>query len=227
MDRPPPIDLPVVRAALAQAIALKGSQGKLAAACGVTQTAISRVNVRGRVSPQLALAIHRATGGAVPGSLLRPDLWRRAQDVPVAAPARLVEPQRPADPLGASADCGEHLLDAVGERADRGQQGDHGALFRVTERSDGVFVEILAGDAARHELDPGKPGAEHLAQLDRNDERARVAHDRRHEALPLAVRIRAANYRSANYSVDGNATIVSLFISVVPVPERPGREPRP
>jgi DNA-binding transcriptional regulator YdaS (Cro superfamily) len=63
MERQPPFDLPVVRAALSRAIALKGSQDKLAAACGVTQAAISRATVRGRVSPELALAIHRATGG--------------------------------------------------------------------------------------------------------------------------------------------------------------------
>lgn len=113
MKRPPPNDLPVVRAALACAIALTGSQDKLAAACGVTQAAISRANLRGRVSARLALAIHRATGGAVPGSLLRPDLWRRAQDVP--AQASLVEP---------------------------GPQGGHGAVFRLSERSDGVLVEI-------------------------------------------------------------------------------------
>jgi DNA-binding transcriptional regulator YdaS (Cro superfamily) len=221
MDRQPPSDPPVVRAALARAIALTGSQAKLAAACGVSQAAISRVNLRGRVSARLALGIHRATGGAVPGSLLRPDLWRCGEDVPAEA-ATSIEPQRPADALGASADGGEHLLDRVGERADRGQQGDHGAFFRLAERSDGILIEILAGDSARHELDPGKPGAEHLAQLDRDDERARIAHDRRHEVLPLTVRIRTANYPSANYSVAGKPTIVSLFISVIAMPEHPG-----
>jgi DNA-binding transcriptional regulator YdaS (Cro superfamily) len=116
MERQPPSDLPVVRAALSRAIALKGSQKKLAAACGVTQAAISRATVRGSVSPQLALAIHRATGGLVPGSLLRPDFWRRAQDVPTEAPAASVEP---------------------------GQRGDHGAVFRLSERSDGVLIEIF------------------------------------------------------------------------------------
>lgn len=225
MDRQPTFDLPSIRAAVARAVALAGSQDKLAAACGVTQVAISRANTRGRVSPQLAIAIHRATGGAVPGSLLRPDLWRRPQDVPINAPATSVEVQRPADPGGASADGGQHLIDRVGERTDRSQQGDHGAFFRLAERSDGVFIEIMACDASRQELDPGKPGAEHLAQVDRNDERARVAQDRRHEAFPLAVRIRTANYFNANYSVDGNDRIVSLRISVVGAPARP-RAPR-
>jgi DNA-binding transcriptional regulator YdaS (Cro superfamily) len=217
----PPFDPPSVRAAVARAIALKGSQDKLAAACGVTQAAISRANVRGRVSPHLTIAIHRATGGAVPGSLLRPDLWRSAQDVPVEGPAVLVEPQRPADASGASVDRGQHLIDGVGQGADGSQERDHGALFRLPERPDGVFVEIMACDASRQELDPGKAGAEHLSQVDRNDERTRVAHDRRHEAIPLAVRIRTANDLSANYSVDEKVRIVSLRISVVGAPERP------
>jgi DNA-binding transcriptional regulator YdaS (Cro superfamily) len=76
-----------VRDAVACAIALKGSEQKLAAACGVTQPAIWQAKTRGRLSPRLALAIHRATGGAVPASALRPDLWRRPQDVPVEAGA--------------------------------------------------------------------------------------------------------------------------------------------
>jgi hypothetical protein len=33
----------------------------------------------------MALAVHRFTGGAVPASALRPDLWARPQDVPVMA----------------------------------------------------------------------------------------------------------------------------------------------
>jgi DNA-binding transcriptional regulator YdaS (Cro superfamily) len=51
----------------------------------VSQAAISKAKIGGRVSPRLALAIHRATGGAVPASVLRPDLWRRPADVPVEA----------------------------------------------------------------------------------------------------------------------------------------------
>jgi DNA-binding transcriptional regulator YdaS (Cro superfamily) len=39
------------------------------------------------VSPQQAIAIHRATRGAVPGSALRPDLWCRPEHVPVQEPA--------------------------------------------------------------------------------------------------------------------------------------------
>lgn len=33
--------------------------------------------------PELAIAIHRESLGAVPGNLWRPDLWRRPQDVPL------------------------------------------------------------------------------------------------------------------------------------------------
>jgi DNA-binding transcriptional regulator YdaS (Cro superfamily) len=73
--------LPVC-AAVALAIAVKGSQHKLASACGFSQPSISKAKLRGRVSAELALAIHRATGGVVPACALRPDLWRRPQDVP-------------------------------------------------------------------------------------------------------------------------------------------------
>jgi DNA-binding transcriptional regulator YdaS (Cro superfamily) len=76
--------LPVhVKQAISRAIALAGSEVKLAAACGVTQPAISKVKLTGRISPRLALAVHRATAGRVPASELRPDLWRNPEDVPV------------------------------------------------------------------------------------------------------------------------------------------------
>jgi DNA-binding transcriptional regulator YdaS (Cro superfamily) len=71
-------------AAVARAIALKQSQHKLAAACGVSQALISKAKIDGRLSPRLAIAIHRATDGAVPGSALRPDLWRSPEHVPLA-----------------------------------------------------------------------------------------------------------------------------------------------
>ena len=59
-------------------------QGDLAAAMGVAQQTVSKLS-RGEipVSPEQAIAIHRATAGAVPGSALRPDLWRRPEHVPV------------------------------------------------------------------------------------------------------------------------------------------------
>lgn len=38
-------------------------------------------------SPKLAKAIHRISGGRVPGSVLRPDLWRAPDDVPLEVEA--------------------------------------------------------------------------------------------------------------------------------------------
>ena len=59
-------------------------QGDLAAAIGVAQQTVSKLS-RGEipVSPEQAIAIHRVTAGAVPGSALRPDLWCRPEHVPV------------------------------------------------------------------------------------------------------------------------------------------------
>ena len=71
-----------IRALLDQAIGLAGSQAKLGRAAGMTQNAIWQAKRRGRVSPQLALGIHWALGGAVSASELRPDIWARPQDVP-------------------------------------------------------------------------------------------------------------------------------------------------
>jgi DNA-binding transcriptional regulator YdaS (Cro superfamily) len=69
--------------ALRRAVELFGSENRLAAALGISQQNLNRAVRRGRVSPQLAIAIQKATGGNVTASELRPDLWRRAQDVPV------------------------------------------------------------------------------------------------------------------------------------------------
>jgi DNA-binding transcriptional regulator YdaS (Cro superfamily) len=78
---------------LERAILIAGSEAKLAAAIGYSQVAINKARRRGAVSPRMALAVHRVTGGVVPASALRPDLWARPQDVPIAdqrsAPAPL------------------------------------------------------------------------------------------------------------------------------------------
>jgi DNA-binding transcriptional regulator YdaS (Cro superfamily) len=71
-------------AAFTRAIRLAGSEAKLAAAIGCSQVAVNKARRRGSVSPQMALAVHRFSSGAVPASALRPDLWARPQDVPVA-----------------------------------------------------------------------------------------------------------------------------------------------
>jgi DNA-binding transcriptional regulator YdaS (Cro superfamily) len=69
--------------AFARAIRIAGSECKLAQATGYSQVAINKAKRRGSVSPAMALAVHRFTAGAVPASALRPDLWARAQDVPI------------------------------------------------------------------------------------------------------------------------------------------------
>src|SRR5262245_55869950 len=72
----------VVSQAIARAVAIAGSEVKLAEACGVTQPAISKAKVHGTTSARLAIATHRAPNGRVPASELRPDLWRDPENVP-------------------------------------------------------------------------------------------------------------------------------------------------
>lgn len=78
-----------VRDAIQKAVDLKGSEASLAAACDVTQPAISKAKLSGKISDRLAIAIHRATNGEVPGNVLRPDLWLEPEHVPVAQEARV------------------------------------------------------------------------------------------------------------------------------------------
>ncbi|MEA2908237.1 MAG: putative antitoxin of bacterial toxin-antitoxin system, YdaS/YdaT [Bradyrhizobium sp.] len=76
-------------------------QEDLAAAMGVAQQTVSKL-LRGEVpvSPEQAIAIHRATRGAVPGSALRPDLWCRPEHVPVQEPAAAPSEARSEDDPG-------------------------------------------------------------------------------------------------------------------------------
>lgn len=60
---------------LRRAVELKGSQGKLAKAAGVTQTSIWKALQAERTSAELAVAIEKGTDGAVPRWVLRPDLF--------------------------------------------------------------------------------------------------------------------------------------------------------
>jgi DNA-binding transcriptional regulator YdaS (Cro superfamily) len=66
-----------------RAIAIAGSEEKLAEGIGFSQVAVNKAKKRGAVSDKMALAIHRFTAGRVPGSELRPDLWRCPEHVPV------------------------------------------------------------------------------------------------------------------------------------------------
>lgn len=67
-----------------QAISLAGSEAKLGKGIGFSQVAINKAKHKGRASPRMALAIHRFTGGVVPASSIRPDIWARPEDVPIA-----------------------------------------------------------------------------------------------------------------------------------------------
>jgi hypothetical protein len=85
----------------------------------------------------------------------------------------------------------------------------------------------MSGDAAGQELDPGEAGTEHLAQIQRDDQWARVAHDHGHDEFPLAVGMKATaasrgNHLKANYSVDSNDRIVAFLVLVVWPPSRGG-----
>jgi len=61
-----------------------GRQEDLARATGLRQQRVSKL-LRGEIpiSESDAILIHRATAGQVPGSLTRPDLWRKPEHVPV------------------------------------------------------------------------------------------------------------------------------------------------
>ncbi len=75
---------PSFRALVAEAVHIVGSQTALAEKLGKSQQLVSFLCTRAtEISAEDAISIHRATGGRVPGSLLRPDLWRRPEDVPM------------------------------------------------------------------------------------------------------------------------------------------------
>ncbi len=64
-----------------KAIAVFGGQKELAAAAGITQQAISGLlRGRNRAEPQTAIAIDKATGGAVSREDLRPDIFETPHD---------------------------------------------------------------------------------------------------------------------------------------------------
>jgi DNA-binding transcriptional regulator YdaS (Cro superfamily) len=77
-----------IRIHIEAAIRLAGTESKLGQLTGYSQHAIWKAKTNGRVSPQMALAIHRALQGRIPASVLRPDLWPTNQHVPI-------EPLRP------------------------------------------------------------------------------------------------------------------------------------
>jgi DNA-binding transcriptional regulator YdaS (Cro superfamily) len=70
---------PTVRRLLDQAIAIYGSQAKLAKACGISQQSLAAARLANRVSAQLAMKIEVAVSGQILARDLRPDLpWPSA-----------------------------------------------------------------------------------------------------------------------------------------------------
>jgi len=71
---------------LKRAVAQMGSQPKLAAAMDCSQSKISWLLMTAKtISAEDAIKVHRATGGTVSASDLRPDLWPTRDHVPVGA----------------------------------------------------------------------------------------------------------------------------------------------
>lgn len=68
------------------AVAIAGSQAKLARKIGLTQQQVSRL-ARGKhkVKAEVAIAIETATSGSVPRWRLRPDIWPAPIDSQEAA----------------------------------------------------------------------------------------------------------------------------------------------
>lgn len=63
-----------------------GSEAALARETRLSQPLIHKAKKSGRAGPKLALAIHHFSHGAIPASDMRPDLWRRPEDVPPISP---------------------------------------------------------------------------------------------------------------------------------------------
>jgi len=59
------------------------NQGAFARGIGCSEGRLSQILGGERASQKLAIRVHQFTNGEVPGSLLRPDIWRRPEDVPV------------------------------------------------------------------------------------------------------------------------------------------------
>jgi DNA-binding transcriptional regulator YdaS (Cro superfamily) len=75
---------PRFRALVVEAVRIAGSQAALAEQIGRSQQLVSFLCTHAReISAEDSIGIHRATRGKVPASALRPDLWRRPEDVPV------------------------------------------------------------------------------------------------------------------------------------------------
>jgi DNA-binding transcriptional regulator YdaS (Cro superfamily) len=77
---------PGFHALVTEAVRILGSQAALAAELGKSQQLVSFLCTHAtEISAEDAIGIHRATGGRVPASMLRPDLWRCPEHVPAEA----------------------------------------------------------------------------------------------------------------------------------------------
>ncbi|AGQ28781.1 Uncharacterized protein conserved in bacteria, prophage-related [Serratia entomophila] len=66
---------PVINQVIKTAIAIVGTQKKLAVACGVSQSAVQKwLHSKAKVAPENVKAIVLATGGEVQDYQIRPDL---------------------------------------------------------------------------------------------------------------------------------------------------------
>jgi len=71
------------RELLERAVAMFGSENRLAQAIGTAQQNVNRAVHRGSVSADLAIGIHQATDGEIGAHELRPDLWQCPEHVPL------------------------------------------------------------------------------------------------------------------------------------------------
>ncbi len=77
---------PAFRMLVVEAVRIVGSQKILAQRIARSQQQISNLCRRAaRISGEDAIAIDRATAGRISAAALRPDLWRRPEDVPADA----------------------------------------------------------------------------------------------------------------------------------------------
>lgn len=66
---------PVINQVIKTAIAIVGTQKKLAIACGVSQSAVQKwLHCKAKVAPENVESIVQATGGKVQNYQIRPDL---------------------------------------------------------------------------------------------------------------------------------------------------------
>lgn len=95
-ELPLPRSLAGWRGDLNHAVHLLGSQSRLAEAMGCSQSKISWLLISAeQIGAEDALAVHRATKGAVTASSMRPDLWPSEDHVPIE-PSPTTSPTDPA-----------------------------------------------------------------------------------------------------------------------------------